>query len=355
MMSPGGKNRTIGRLASACWNMAVHPVSFVVLAILWCLDLGVGSVMAYFRDPGFWREMDTYPFNAWLGKVAPEIFPDSLWIYILVALSWLMVVSLLLCTVNWFIRRKKQLRGLAEFMVHLGFLLIFAGFVVGSAFGVRSEVILQEGKAVRVPEMDVSLMLRQFDVVGPPERAAVDTRSSLVLFPEEGDPLFGTARANHPMIRGSMVVYPPENYGLAVTGGVVGTSNSGAMRLSPGEENTLADGRSLVLGGVLPAGQERGGVVGPGILVLMKGEEGKTIGSAFLSAAPGMRGAAVIGGVGISLGELTRTPRGLYRVHKDPGIRMVIVGTIILALGTIWALAVYFGVVRGSKGLKFEV
>ena len=203
--------------------------------------------------------------------------------------------------------------------------------------------------------MGVSLMLRQLDVVGPPGKPAVDTRSSLVLFPEEGDPLHGTARANHPMIRGSMVVYPPEDYGRVVIGGVVGTSTSGAIRLSPGEENTLADGRSLVLGGVLQAGQKRGSAVGPGVLVLMKGDGGKTFGSAFLSGAPGMRNTAEIGGINLTLGELTRAAGGLYRVHKDPGIRMVIAGTIILALGTIWALAVYLGVVRGSEGSEYDV
>jgi hypothetical protein len=350
-----GKTRTAGTIASWCWNAAVSPVTFVVLSILWCVDLAVGSILAYYRDPGFWVKMDASPFNKWLKDVAPETFPASLWIYILVALSWLMVGILLLCTLNWFVRRKLRLRGWAEFMIHLGFLLIFAGFVVGNTFGSRSLVRLEEGAEVPVPGTGVSLMLKELEIVEGPGGRTVDTRSDMILIPVEGDPQRGTVRTNHPMIRKSMVIYPPERFGSMVTGGVVGTSTSGILRLSPGGKFALTDGRSLVLGGTLQAGQTRGAAVGPGILVVMEGQGGDAIGSLFLSRSAGMKQEGVIEDVRITLGELTWATIGLYRVHEDPGVRMVIAGAIILAFGTIWALAVYFGVVRGIEGQGFAV
>ena len=51
------------RAAARVWNTLTSPVTFVVLCFLWCLDLGLGSIAAYYYDPKFWMKMDSYPFN----------------------------------------------------------------------------------------------------------------------------------------------------------------------------------------------------------------------------------------------------------------------------------------------------
>lgn len=333
---------------SLIWRVATSPVTFVVLTILWCLDLGAGSIVAYFNDPQFWIKMDSYPFNLWLEQVAPGTFPLSLWIYILVGLSYLMIISLLLCTINWFLRRRKGLKGLGEFLVHLGFLLIFAGFVLGSALGSRQQVRLPQGESVTVPGMGISLKLEDLAVVRSPEGRPLDTISSIQVFMDGVEVSTGKVRTNHPLIWGRTVIYPPEDYGAGIVGGVLGASGAGAVRLVIGQTASLGNNRVLEIGGILQRGERRGNVLGPGLLIVMKDLSGRVMGSAYLSPAPGMNDRADIAGSRLTLGQLTESTHGLFRVHRDPGVWFVIAGSVILFLGTLWALAGYLGIVPGA-------
>ncbi len=328
----------------------MSPVTFVVLSILWCVDLGAGSIAAYFNDPQFWVKMDSYPFSLWMRQVAPKIFPLSLWIYVLVALSYLMIISLLMCTVNWFIRRRKRIRGLGEVLVHLGFLLVFTGFVIGSAWGVRARVSVSEGETVKVPGMGMSLRLDNLTVIQSPRGRPMDTHSRVSLFAGGSRVSQGSLRLNHPHIYGNTVVYPPEDYGAGVIGGVLGTQTAGAVRLVPGRTVSLGGGRVLELGGVLQRGERMGNAIGPGLLVLVKNAGGQVLGSAYLSPAPGMIDRAIIAGNGIALGQLIESVYGVFRVNRDPGVWFVIVGALILSLGTIWALAGYLGILPSGVG-----
>ncbi len=345
-MKPGTENRPHKAIAAKLWAVFVHPVTFVVLSILWCIDLAGGSIAAYFNDPQFWQKMDAYPFNLWLKQVAPGTFPLSLWLYILVVLSYLMILSLLLCTINWFWKRRKRLQGFGEVFVHLGFLLIFAGFVGGSALGHRSSVVLEEGQVLPVEGMGLSVKLQGFEVVRSPQGRPLDTISDLAVFAGDRKMAEGKVRTNHPLIKGSTVIYPPDDYEYGVTGGVFGTSTSGALTVRTGRDAALKDGRFLSVGGVLQEGQRREGAVGPGILLLIRDRGGRVAGSAYLSSAPGMRSTALLGGVRITLGQLLDSNRGVFRVHYDPGVWLVILGSVILAFGTVWALAGFLGIIK---------
>ena len=340
----------LGNIPGFLWRTAVSPVTFVVLSILWCVDLGAGSIVAYFNDSQFWVKMDSYPFSLWMSQVAPGIFPMSLWIYVLVVLSYLMILSLLMCTVNWFIRRRRRIRGLGEVLVHLGFLLVFTGFVIGSAWGVRARVHISEGEKVKVPGMGMALRLDNLKVIQSPQGRPLDTHSRVSLFASGSKVSQGSLRLNHPFIYGNTVVYPPEDYGTGVIGGVLGTQASGAVRLVLGRPVTLGRDRVLELGGVLQRGERRGNAIGPGLLVLVKNFEGKVMGSAYLSPAPGMNDRAVVAGNGIVLGQLSESVYGVFRVNRDPGVWFVIVGAVILSVGTIWALAGYLGILPSGAG-----
>ena len=340
------------RILSILWRTAVSPVTFVVLSILWCVDLGAGSIAAYFNDPQFWVKMDSYPLSEWLNQVAPGIFPLSLWVYILTALSYLVILSLLMCTVNWFLRRRKKIRGLGEVLVHLGFLLVFTGFVIGSAWGVRARVSVSEGETEKIPGMEMSLRLDSLKVIRSPQGRPLDTHGRVSLLAGGSEVSKGSLRLNHPFIHGNTVVYPPEDYGAGVVGGVLGTQAAGAVRLVPGRVGSLGRDRVLELGGILQPGERRGNAVGPGLLVLVRDSVGKVLGSAYLSPVPGMNDRAIIAGSGIALGQLTESVYGIFRVNRDPGVWFVIVGAVILSVGTLWALAGYLGIIPSDKRVK---
>jgi len=319
------------------WRLAVNPVAFVVVCLLWCLDLGLGSLLAYQR-PDLFGSMDAYPFALWLREVGRRTLPWSAWVYLLAALTWLMTVSLALCTANWFWRRRVSLRGLGEVLVHLGFLLVFAGFVIEAVLGTRVHgVLVGPGDEVTLTQLGLSLRLDKIDVAASPAGDVLDTVSALTVKRGAGS-TSGSSRTNHPLIAGSTVVYP-RGYQQVITAVRLRTSG-GLLRLEPGDSARLPDGRRLLLRGILQPEEQRGGVSGPAVHLGLVGPAGQQLQSAVL--APG-RGSvsAVIGGVPVALERFEDRLLGRYDVHRDPGVRLVLFGAVLLGAGTIWAFGMY--------------
>jgi cytochrome c biogenesis factor len=232
----------------ALWRLAVHPVSFVVVCLLWCLDLGLGSLLAYGR-PDIFGTMDAYPFALWLRAVGRQTLPWSAWVYVLAVLTWTMTASLALCTANWFWKRRRSLRGLGEVLVHLGFLLVFGGFVVEAVGGTRVHgVLVPEGGETPLAPLGVSLRLERLDFTLSPEGEVLDTVSTLQVR-REGVVATGVSRVNHPLIAGSTVVYPrgheerPTPFGLRRFGRY-------DVHRDPGVRFVLAGAALLLLGTV---------------------------------------------------------------------------------------------------------
>ena len=332
-------------VARALWRLAVHPVTFVVICLLWCLDLGLGSLLAYQR-PDIFGAMDAYPFALWLREVGRRSLPWSAWVYLLAALTWVMTASLALCTVNWFWRRRANIRNLGEVLVHLGFLLIFAGFAVEAVFGTRVHgVLIGEGDEVSLAPLGLALRLDRIDITRSAFGEALDTVSSLTVRrgSESGS---GTSRLNHPLIAGSTVVYPRGHQRviaavrLAVPGGV--------LRLEPGDSAQLPDGRRLVLRGVVQPDEDRGGLLGPAVILDLVDAAGQQMQSAVLVPGGGAE-RALVGGLTVALVGLDDRLLGRYDVHRDPGVRFVLLGAVLLFAGTLWAFGTYLvGAGRGT-------
>jgi hypothetical protein len=201
-----GGPRPVAPWALAIWRAATSPVTFVILALLWCLDLGAGSLFAYY-EPRVFGSLDAYPFGEWLEAVGRRALPDSLWVYFLVALTWMMIFSLLLCTANWFFRRRRRMKGVGEFLIHLGFMLVFAGFVIGSVAGSRVQgVRIAVGQTVEVGP-GLALRVDRIDPLVSPGGDLLDSRATVALLEGGQETASGVSRTNHPLIRGPTVVY----------------------------------------------------------------------------------------------------------------------------------------------------
>ena len=202
---PGLFNRITGLI----WRLSISPVCFVVIALLWCLDLGTGSIYAYLR-PDLFGSLDGYPLTAWLRIEGPRAWPASLWVHLLVVLSWLMVASLLLCTLNWFLYRRKRLSGMGEVLVHLGFLLVFGGYVIGAVLGSRTIGIRMPltGGSFRIPALQATLVLKEIKPIRGRHGEIQGDESVLELITPAGRTVSSGVRLNHPLIAGSTVVYP---------------------------------------------------------------------------------------------------------------------------------------------------
>jgi len=324
-------------LGRMLWRLAVNPVTFVVICLLWCLDLGLGSLLAYQR-PDIFGAMDAYPFAAWLREVGRRNVPWSAWVYLLVVLSWLMTTSLALCTANWFWRRRTGLRGLGEVLVHLGFLLIFSGFVSEAVLGTRVHgVLVGPGDEATIQPLGLSLRLEKIDLTTSLAGDVLDTVSTLVVR-RGAQSAAGTSRLNHPLIAGSTVVYPRGFQ--RVISAVWLLTPGGALRLEPGDSSRLSDGRRLVLRGVLQPDEERGGLRGPAVDVGLVDSAGQQLQSAVLAPGRGS-GQAVISGMPVALERFEDRLLGRYDVHRDPGVRLVLLGAVLLGAGTLWAFGMY--------------
>jgi hypothetical protein len=322
----------------ALWRLAVSPATFAVLCLLWCLDLGLGSLVAY-RRADLFGSMDAYPFALWLREVGRGALPWSAWVHLLAALTWLMTASLLLCTVNWFWKRRRRLRGAGEVLVHLGFLLVFAGYVAGAVLGERVHgVVVAPGAETAVPGMGLRLALRELSFRRNAAGETLDTVSALTLRDAAGREVSGTARLNHPLISGATVVYPRGSKDVLT--GVLLDTPGGVVELSPGRPQRLPDGSFLALRALTQPDEERGGVPGPAVTVGLLEATGRLLGEATLAPA---RGAvfATVAGVPIGVRDLRGFSLGRYDVHRDPGVRLVLAGAALLLAGTLWALAVY--------------
>ncbi len=328
---------------TALWRVAVSPVTFVVLALLWCLDLAVGSFINT-THPELFGSMDAYPFALWLELVGRKAMPSSLWVYLLAALTWAMVLSLLLCTLNWFFRRRKRMRGAGEVLVHLGFLLVFAGFVLGSMLGTRVQgVVVPQGTTAPVGDTGLSLRLDRIDPVTGP-RGVVDTPAAVALLAGGREVASGVSRVNHPLMWGPTVVYS-RDLRQQVVGLEVEVAGLGMAQVTTEAPAPLPDGTRLVLGLLLQDGQVLGGLTGPGGVVNLAGAGNRSLGSAYLS--PRGKMTARLGSRDVRLSGAVVQTAGVFDVHRDPGVWLVICGGVILGLGTLWALAGYLGLIPG--------
>lgn len=344
MMNDTTRKNPAARFITMIWDLFVSPTAFVVLAIIWCLDLAIGSIYAYKLDPQFWMKMDSVPFNYWMNNIAPKMWPDSLWVYILVVLTYLMVASLLLCTVNWFFRRRKKMRGMGEFLVHLGFLLVFAGFVLGSGWGARVQnIALFPGEDAPIEELGLRLKLNELEVKQDRMGRDLDTVSHVTITDVEGQNVLkeGTARLNNPVIHGSTVVYP-NRWQKAPRDAAVTIKDHGRFVVTTGRNTPISEERGLEILGFLGPGKNWGRKVGPGVFLSVTREPGQSLFTQYLSLR-GEGRTASFGDMEITLEGVQEGPQALFNIHRDPGIQFVLFGALILTLGTFWAL---FGYLR---------
>jgi len=223
-------------------------------------------------------------------------------------------------------------------LVHLGFLLIFAGFVIEAVLGTRVHgVLVGPGEEATIQPLGLTLRLEKIDLTTSSTGEVLDTVSALVVR-RGAEGASGTSRLNHPLIAGSTVVYPRGFQ--RVISAVRLLTPGGALRLEPGDSSQLPDGRRLVLRGILQPEEERGGLRGPAVDVGLIGLTGQLLQSAVLAPGRGS-GKTVISGISVALERFEDRLLGRYDVHRDPGVRFVLLGAVLLFAGTLWAFGTY--------------
>ena len=338
----------VNKFFQVIWQLATTPSTFVVLCLLWCLNLGLGSVNAYMIDPQFSAKMDAYPLQLWLRQAASRNIADSLWVYIFCALSYLMVLSLFLCSINWLLRRRRKLHSLGEFLVHFGFLAIFAGFVIGAIGGERKQGVLVplNGQA-QVGKTNDNIKLLNLQQTHSKDGRVLDTRSSIQLFQNGVKKTESLVRINHPLIFGPLVIYSRGSTNL-ISKVFLNIAGQRDIVLNNGESILLPRNNVLTVRSFLQQGERRGNAIGPGTFLDYYKPEKKSHQTIYLTNFVRQYQQVTLQDTKVQLKKFGFQQYGIYDIHRDPGIQFVLWGTIILGIGTIWSLS---GYLKNSKPL----
>jgi hypothetical protein len=147
-------------------------------------------------------------------------------------------------------------------------------------------------------------------------------------------------RINHPLIAGTTVVYP-RGVQQQVTEIVLDIEGTGRIRLPAGGTADLGAGRTLALTGLLQEGEERNGLQGPGAVLTLYGPARAALATGWLSPREGEPSRAAMAGIRVALAGLDGPYLARYDLHRDPGVQLVLVGAVLITLGTLWAFGGY--------------
>lgn len=324
----------------------------IVLAALICMDAAWGSVLAV-KHPEVFRALDqAVLFPALLSAPKAGAF---LWIYILILLIFLFAVNTFVCTadrVYSIIRLKSPWQSFFPHIVHIGFLVALMGHLAGSVAGFKSPGnILLQGEPTPVAHAEgLFVRLDKFDMTQTPGGEVESLMTHLTLLKNGSEVKSGIVEVNGPLIYDGIAFYHLDQ----------GTTPVGMILDVSGERTTvrffssaaLSKGGSIALGAIYPdfaidealrpysrSNEYRN----PHIEVIYT-DAGKAVERAFLNA--GSQGNQVKAGAKtVALVDFALSPYVVLNISKDPGIWLIIAGSVTLTAGM--ALLLFF---RGKRG-----
>ncbi len=334
----------------AIWKFFCSTTLTVVLAFILCVVAGWGSIVTV-NNRAFFEKIDRAIFLPWLYEHGAERLDLTFWIYILVILIALFGLNTFVCTLDKLyriVRLGMPKRAFYPQIIHIGFMVALLGHLVGSAAGFRSvENILVEGRQTPVPHSEgMAVRLDNLDTEYGP-RGPEKVRTTITLFEDGKELRTADISVNSPVIENGIAFYH-EGQGQMTRGLVLDVDGEqgevefgsafalGGRRMllgtlypdyvvdaSTGQAYSMSDRYRNPMQVIIDAGGERG------LLSLRK---------------PGT--SVVIAGATVSLVGYASTEYAVISIHKDPGIWLIIVGSLILVVGMV--LLLFAGGVRGE-------
>lgn len=331
------------------WGFFSSITLTIVLAAGVCVTAAWGSILSV-RHPRFYSSLDQSVLIPRLLSGGAEELGLTLWIYILIFLTFLFTVNTFVCTVDKvaaIARQRLPVRAFFPHIVHVGFLIAVLGHLVGSVWGFRSPGnVLYEGTPLKVPHAEgLSVRLDGVTMEQSPGGGLESLKTRVTLLEEDMEVLTDEIEINGPIIYKGMAFYHMDQ----------GTVTSGLV-LGAGEERkevdfygkfTLKSGSALTLGDIYPdfkvdkdgrAYSASGEFRNPYIEIIS--ESGET---GYLPVGYS-GGEVLVGGEAIRLLGYTDSAYVVLTINKDPGIWFIISGSAVLVVGMV--LLLFF---RGSR------
>jgi cytochrome c biogenesis protein len=313
------------------------------------LIMGGSVVMA--RNPRLFAGMDAAVMTSWFAdawRTAPQL---TWWLPLTALCLLLFFVNTCCCLLDWLLHLKARWRKCGEYLIHTGFLLLLAGYAIGSVAGFRSGPHrLAAGETLTLPDAPAyALRLERFapsfSQSGPP----LDMANDLVLLHEGDEAVRATVRINAPLQHAGLVILAT-SLDQRMTGVRCALPDVGLVDLYPGSRVTLPTGVSLAVlavladarptadGGALPRGELLGD---PALqLRLVRSDGSSWQGWYFLRQTPPaalVEAGAVPQPVEALVGYVS-----LLTVNYDPGAGLALAGGACLTLGVLLALFSFY-------------
>lgn len=324
------------------WGFFSSLYLTITLAFIMCAVSAWGSLLAV-RYPGFYRSLDAEVLFPRLLSAATGELRFTLWIYILVFLSFIFAVNTSVCTLDRvynILKKKAPLKSLLPHVVHVGFLIALLGHLAGSVLGFRSQGnVLIKGRVVPVEGSGgVSIRLEDFEARESWDGEIDFLRTRVTVIEGEREVRTGDIMINSPLIYRGIAFYHAD-HGVMPTGLVIEAAGERAS-VDFNSSSVLKDGSTLTLGRIYPDFRldERGEPYSgsrefrnPYVEVVLEDKSGR-VSRGFLDiGSPG--GIVRAGGRVVRLVDFVVNPFVVVNAGKDSGIWLIIAGSVVLTAG----------------------
>ena len=325
------------------WKLFTSVGLTISLTIIVCSITAYGSLKVK-AEPDYYSSIDTHVLVPWLFTEGIYDLEHSLWMILLIVSIFFFALNIIACTGSRtysIIKNKQSWKSLIPQFIHMGFFIALIGHLLGSTLGFRSySNVLYQGKAYPVPYNE-NLLVRlegvetEYDSSGNP----TGLRTKITLSDDRGDFFTDDIQFNDPVMYRGMVFYyvnhggNPSGVNLTLSGG------DGIETFSqPFYSNfTTSSGVKYSLGRIYPTFgyDENGKPYTRTDEYLNPFQEIRSSSGEVAHLDLNREGTSTtIDGKVITLTSFVEIQYAVLNINKDPGIGFIVVGSVILVLGT---------------------
>ncbi len=312
----------------------------VVLAVLICIVAAIGSIITI-QHPAVMSYLDHEVLIYGLKELSHQF--EIYWIIVLTFLIALFAINTFVCTldkITSIVKNRGNWRRLMPQIVHIGFLIALTGHLIGSVSGFKTtgNVLFKDELTPVAAVRDLSVRLDDFTAKNDSYGYRDYMKTTISLFRDNVKILTGDISVNHPLIYKGIAFY--HNDDGQAPDGIRVKINGVKSNLPFNGETSDAASDGLRITGLYPdfaldkddrpySRSER--FTNPYARLTMGGE------SAFLNIN-GQGPAVTIKGERIEYDGFTLRPYVVLNINKDPGIWLIIIGSLVLLAGMILLL-----------------
>lgn len=347
--------------AARLWKFLCSLKLAIVLAST-AVALMLGGSLLMPGRPSVFAPMDQMTLGEWFARIGAHHPGTTWWVLAAGFLLLLLAVNTVCCFIDWMANLRYRWRKTGEYLLHLGFVLVFAAYLWGALAGSRGEPLqIKPGQTAAVSILP-GHYLRMLDVEPVPAGAGriMDMSAKMVLLRGDVEIARHRIRTNSPLMHEGLAVVPL-TFNRGTAGLRAAAPGLGSLDLVPGTTIDLPEGGTLKVHAFYPwaVRNAAGGVVYRGenpirpALELELSRPGNTPWRGWYFPDEGLPAPLSESGVRLRPVEFISTYQGIFAVNRDPGASLALAGGIAMTAGVFVAMFSFYS--KRSRGDRPEL